>query len=529
MATDGGAVAKRKKVFWADFHNHNGIGYGQGSLDRTYQLAEMLQLDALAFTPHGFWHDAPDSDPRMVEFHKNGFEQVQKRFPEIREKARQADKSPEMAAFLAFEWHSSRYGDYHVLLPDFEGEVQAPNSLAELQKYVGARGGIMIPHHVAYRRNWRGCDWDSLDSTLSPVVDIFSEHGCSLTSDTHLPMLLHSMGGADKSQTVNERLKRGLVAGFVASTDNHHGHPAAWGEGLTGVIAESPSRNSILEALRKRRCYAVTGDRIELGFNLDGHPMGSQLPSQTRRRLECQVAGCARLRSVRILKNGQYVNEFPLTAAEVTPSEANWVALDFGWGSMQGDNLTQWRIGLQVIGGEIERVNPRFSGGQGSVTMLNGIRSQGRSDLVIEAFSSRRNTRPVNGLALKVVGGPETRLELNIEAQQDAAVLSRQVSSSLAELAGEDAWAAMSDLFSCPRLRLGQLCASQQTEFAGSWTDPRPGENDFYYLEVMQCNGQMAWSSPIWCGAVSTETIKTASARTPFGPGSHQINDFLYS
>ncbi len=504
MAADGGSVAKRKKIFWGDFHNHNGIGYGQGSLERTYQLAEMLQLDALAFTPHGFWHDAPHSDPRMVDFHKNGFEQVLKRFPEIREKARQADQSPGMAAFLAFEWHSSRYGDYHVLLPDFQGEVQAPDSVDQLQEYVAAQGGIMIPHHVAYRRNLRGCDWESLDNRLSPVVDIFSEHGCSLTSDTHLPMLLHSMGGADKSQTVNQRLKRGLVAGFVASTDNHHGHPAAWGEGLTGVIAESLSRDSILEALRNRSCFAVTGDRIGLNFNLDGHPMGSQLPDRTPRHLSCQVDSCARLRSVRIVKNGDYCHEFSLNAADVTPSEAHWVSLDFGWGSMQGENLTQWRITLQVTGGQIERVNPRFSGGEGSVTMLNGIRSQSRTNLEIEAFTSRRNTRPVNGLALKVSGGPGARLELNIEAARggfgNGAVLPRQVTVSLEDLASEDAWVAMSDVFSCPRLRLGQICSSRQTELAGSWEDPNGGKNDFYYLEVMQCNGQMAWSSPIWCG-----------------------------
>jgi hypothetical protein len=54
----------------------------------------------------------------------------------------------------------------------------------------------------------------------------------------------------------------------VASTDDHLGYPGAYGEGLAAVYADSLTRESIMEALRARRTYAVNGDRIRLDFKL---------------------------------------------------------------------------------------------------------------------------------------------------------------------------------------------------------------------------------------------------------------------
>ena len=47
-----------KNIYWADLHNHNEIGYGVGSLDRTYEIARGAGLHVYAFTPHGLWHSS---------------------------------------------------------------------------------------------------------------------------------------------------------------------------------------------------------------------------------------------------------------------------------------------------------------------------------------------------------------------------------------------------------------------------------------------------------------------------------------
>ena len=118
---------------WADLHNHNGIGYGAGSLDRSYRIARGSLLDAYCFTPHGHWHDMPANDAQMVEFHRAGFDRVRQEWPQVRAKADAEDQPGRFVALLGFEWHSSRFGDYHVLLPGGEGETFAGDSIRIFQ------------------------------------------------------------------------------------------------------------------------------------------------------------------------------------------------------------------------------------------------------------------------------------------------------------------------------------------------------------------------------------------------------------
>lgn len=164
-------------LYWADLHNHNSIGYGKGSLKRSYVIAKGSLLDCYAFTPHGLWHDLPENDPKMVDFHRQGFEKVKQEWNRVVQTANNENSDNSFISFIAFEWHSSSYGDYHVLFPGDTGKICAAQSVTELQDFVRSHNAIMIPHHIAYNRGWRGLNWDTLRNDLSPVVDIFSELG----------------------------------------------------------------------------------------------------------------------------------------------------------------------------------------------------------------------------------------------------------------------------------------------------------------------------------------------------------------
>src|SRR5690606_37474801 len=65
--------------------------------------------------------------------------------------------------------------------------------------------------------------------------------------------------------------------------------------GLVAVHAEGRDRDSIWEALHRRRVYGTSGDRILLWFDLlEGdlaHPMGSDLRSGTTPRFRVRAAG----------------------------------------------------------------------------------------------------------------------------------------------------------------------------------------------------------------------------------------------
>ena len=55
------------RPLWADLHNHKGVGYGRGSMDRSYAIARGALLDAYCFTSHGLWHDGPANDTAMAD------------------------------------------------------------------------------------------------------------------------------------------------------------------------------------------------------------------------------------------------------------------------------------------------------------------------------------------------------------------------------------------------------------------------------------------------------------------------------
>ena len=58
-----------------------------------------------------------------------------------------------------------------------------------------------------------------------------------------------------------------LFFGLIGSTDHHSAFPGSHGFGRVAVWAESLSREAIWQAIRARRTYALTGDRIEVMLN----------------------------------------------------------------------------------------------------------------------------------------------------------------------------------------------------------------------------------------------------------------------
>ena len=290
-------------TYWADLHNHNEIGYGAGSIERTYAIARG-SLDILALSVHGFWPDPPALDPALVAYHEKGFARVQERFSEVVRLARDSTRPDTFISLIAFEWHSLAWGDFVILFPGDAGELCRAEDFGELTEFARQNDALMIPHHVAYAHRSRGLDWTALKGMDSPIVEIFSEHGNSLEREGLHGMVRHSMGGATHSQCAMEHLRRGCRFGFSAGTDNHDGHPGSHGEGLTAVLAKSLSRETVIDAIRKRHTYAVTGDRMHLSLRCNGAVMGDVLAHREARTFQIEVDPLSPLEYVQVLKNG---------------------------------------------------------------------------------------------------------------------------------------------------------------------------------------------------------------------------------
>jgi len=107
------------RVYFGDLHNHNEVGYAQGSLGRTFEIARE-HLDFFAFTPHGYWHDIGHYENNIENKWLKGFEVTKKRWPEVVEMVRQYDQPGTFVPITAFEWHSTSLGAVsytHLTLP----------------------------------------------------------------------------------------------------------------------------------------------------------------------------------------------------------------------------------------------------------------------------------------------------------------------------------------------------------------------------------------------------------------------------
>lgn len=484
------------RLLWADLHNHNGVSYGEGSLERSYQIAEDT-LDVYAFSVHGHWPDPPANDPAMASYHATALEKASLAFPGLVAEANRRDRPGRFVAFIAYEWHSTASGDYVVLFPGDQGELYRATDVFDLQHFVRRSGALMIPHHVGYRQGWRGLDWQSVDPALSPLVEVFSEHGSGWAADTAPAMLSHSMGGVTASQTVVRQLAAGRHFGFTAGTDTHFGYPGSYGEGLTGIYASSLTRESIFAALRNRHTLAVTGDRIDVRVDSNGAMPGDIQGAGAPRQFLVKVDPLAPLDYVEVIKNGARTHLWPCLPRTTSGQAGVYrLRLEWGWGRMAGAEETDWDIRVRIEHGEVRRVIPCFGGGAGSTIKVNSARLLDPHTVEIHSFTSRRNPLPINGVVLELEAGDDTRVDCLVNGSVDGQAGQCELGATLAELATDDVWGAIVPRFSSPRIRLGRAWAVDALRFEGAYRDEFPGPHDSYVITVRQTNGQMAWASP---------------------------------
>jgi hypothetical protein len=86
------------------------------------------------------------------------------------------------------------------------------------------------------------------------------------------------------------------------------------------VLAEELDRGPVFEAVRRRRVYATTGDRIVLELTANGSPMGEEIEAQGEVSLKVRVEGTAPVDRVEIVKD--LVDTFAAVRIEQDPAGA---------------------------------------------------------------------------------------------------------------------------------------------------------------------------------------------------------------
>ncbi len=488
------------QLYFGDIHNHCGLSYGRGTLAEAIQNAR-LQLDFASITIHAAWPDLPVNEPGLeylVDYHKEGFSRALANWDSYLEEIERQNEDGCFVTFPSYEWHSIIYGDYCVYYKDTLDSpiIDAPDLPALKQAVRQLKTpALLIPHHIGYRQGSRGINWSAFSDELSPVAEIFSFHGLAESSEGPYPYL-HSMGPRHEHNTAQYGWSQGHIFGIIGSSDHHNAFPGSYGYGRLGVWAESLSRHDIWEAIRARRTYALTGDRIDLRFALNEHPLGSISAPAPERWIEVAVEGGDAVDYIDVLHNNRLIyRENVLPAGD--EATIYKVYLELGWGEKV--DQVAWDVDIQIEAGRLNATEPRFRGyGPTDAPNNQEFAYSGWQQFEQNHIRFYTRTRPnaslhtatTEGLSLEIEGGPHTRLRTVVNGRLHELFLGDLLTGSRTFYLGG---------FVSPALCFHRAVPKREYTRRFAFLHPCASSGrDWYYVRVRQRNNQWAWSSPIW-------------------------------
>ncbi|MCZ4312126.1 hypothetical protein O4H66_01810 [Comamonadaceae bacterium G21597-S1] len=488
------------RILYGDIHNHNAHGYGVGSIERSLDIAR-THLDFFAFTGHSSWHDMPAMEGQRERHWINGFKRLKDTWPQVQKVIADGNRDGAFCAFLGFEWHSSQWGDQCVVFPGDHRPLHYTSDPQQLRQFCQHEGALMIPHHLAYPSGHRGVNWKAFCERCTPVVEVYSEHGNGADDRGPLDYFSHSMGGRQTSNTASAGLRSGLRFGFVGSSDNHAGFPGAYGEGLMAALARDFSRQGIFEAIQARRTYALTGDRIEVDFSVDGAPMGSSIDAGSAVEVAFAVRGRDEIDVVEVIQDGHVVHrayaQDPVDMAQAFAAPVQ-LRLEWGWGpwgALALDRICDWEMRLTVENGRLLRHFPCLQSMPFDEQRRHRFEPAGDNALAIRSYSARQNAyreNPNQSVVLELQAGADTVLDLAMTApvaQQTRARLADLHAGSQHHFTGE---------FPKEAYQWHRLLPVGSSAVQGRCQLPVPASRSHVYLRVRQKNGHMAWVSPVF-------------------------------
>ncbi len=322
-------ISKREKEksvhYWGDLHGHTGIQWGRGSGRSYYEFAKKVSsLDFCALTD-------PDAG-RYTNNNETAYNSLscymtEKQWKEIQDLNKEFCEEGKFIPILGYEYHNDAPnpefgGDRNVYYQSYDEPIRrcvdkgsyCPEELWKQLKQMNVKA-ITIPHHTA-KKVMLG-SWEIHDEDIQRLVEIYSCWGNSEGETGERPII----GGSIYNQhSVQYALNKGYRLGFVAGSDTHAGTPGyahwvfsenieSYRGGLTCILAEQLTRESIFDAMWNRRVYATTGERILLNFAINNISMGQEgkLCENLVRKIEVDVVGTDELDEIDIISMGNII------------------------------------------------------------------------------------------------------------------------------------------------------------------------------------------------------------------------------
>ncbi len=241
--------------FYGDVHGHTEYDtYGKGTPAQAYKDTKDRGADFFFLSEHGEELDHRTDYPQSEEWRDIRLQADLHNFP--------STYSSFPGFEIAYNHNTGYYGHLNVFNTEWFYErynKSFPSLFDELRATPEAVAQFNHPEdHFGEFNDFTNPDGDPLTYDLIPLIEV-------------------------RTDRQFEYFKRGLDKGWhFAPTFGGDDHAANWlsTKSRTVVLAESNTRDSILDAMRKRRVYSSYGDAdLRVNFKINGAEMGSKLTS----------------------------------------------------------------------------------------------------------------------------------------------------------------------------------------------------------------------------------------------------------
>jgi hypothetical protein len=399
----------------------------------------------------------------------------------VKRRVREFHDPGSFVTFLGYEWSglTPAGGDHNIY---FLGEDEAihrsdqwliedkldPETdrypISELwETFRGRRDVLAIPHVGGRHGNL-----DYYDPERIPLIEVHSHHG---TFEWFL----------------EEAMRRRLKVGFIAASDDHTCRPGlsypsrgfCTKGGYTGVYAKELTRESIWEALWARRAYATSGERIILHVESDGHLMGEEFSTDEHPEIHIKIIGTEDLSEVEVKRWNQIVYRHPFAK----PVDDSSLLIKVEWSGARvrsRPKIVNWDGGLVIYNGRILDFSEfAFDYPEQGVEKVSDRELQ---------WKSTTGGDP-DGVILRLEANDET--EINF--QSDPATFKFRPK----DITYEPRVVEAGGLNQRVKISTIRKDLPRSLEFTFRDDNPEKGLNA-YWVRVVQEDGGMAWSSPIF-------------------------------
>ena len=465
-------------LYFGDMHGQNSLTIGTGSLDEYFS----------------FGRDTAAVD--FVSWQGNDLEVDIEKWQLVREKTREYNKEGKYVVFLGYEWsgNTPTGGDHNVyFLNDSEDYYPSSNALTldkhiklentanpipELFEKLRERNDVMLVPHIGGRR----ANLDFYNPEFMHNIEIHSHHGIF-------------------EWFALDAMKRRLKTGFVAASDDHtcrlgmsyplykHGKNAHTAfdvsSGLTGVYASELTREEIWGGLCARRCYASTLGRVSLLVRAGNHYMGEEISVDNIPELHIRAAGSAPIERVIIYNWDKRIREKRVLPTCRHKIRINWTGVVRRARKKSAD----WSGTLRIENGTILNAEAVCFD-----RLDQGIISQNKTEVAWKSSTSG----DIDGLELELQSNEKTILYFNTQYTSFEIPVS-QITENAIELdaGGENLKVDISLASAIPSQEVEYL-KSCVVELRENIEDLNREEENAVWVKIIQIDGHMAWSSPIF-------------------------------